>query len=158
MTRTGHGCDPDETEPTIAIAVHPGPRRTRAQVSGEMDADNQDDVRAALGAALDSSTSGLDLDLSALTFCDSAGLHLLIDLQHAAATTGKTLVLHAPSPQLNRLLALTGAAPLFTVHAPPAHPSDPHDDRHCVTGGNSTGPSHHWPHAIDAAVAYDDEP
>ncbi|MFJ6048963.1 STAS domain-containing protein [Streptomyces sp. NPDC092307] len=157
MTQSDRERDPREAVPTVVVAVHPGPRRTRAQVSGELDADNHHDVQATLDEALDASTTGLDLDLSALTFCDSAGLHLLLNLHHTATTTGKTLVLHTPRPQLTRLLDVTGTTVVFTIHTPPAHLSDPHDGRHSAIGGDGTGPSHRRPHAVDPAIAYDDE-
>ncbi|MFI1453833.1 STAS domain-containing protein [Streptomyces roseus] len=148
----------DPAVPMVSVAVRPGPQRTRAEVSGEIDADNCGEVREALSAALDASTTGLDVGLSALTFCDSSALHLLLDLHHAATTSGKTLVLHEPRPQFTRLLDFTGTAPVFTIHTPAAHPPDPHDGRHNVTGGDATRPAHHRPHALDPAIAYDDEP
>ncbi|MGW6847000.1 STAS domain-containing protein [Streptomyces sp. NPDC054958] len=158
MTQSDRERDPRDAVPTVVVAVHAGPPRTRAQVSGELDADNRHDVQATLDEALDASTAGLDLDLSALTFCDSAGLHLLLNLHHTATTTGKTLVLHAPRPQLTRLLDVTGTTSVFTIHTPLAHPSDPRAGRHSVMGGDGTGPSHRRPHAVDPAIAYDDEP
>ncbi|MEU8842001.1 STAS domain-containing protein [Streptomyces roseus] len=143
----------DPAAPMASVAVRSGPRRTRAEVSGEIDGDNCGEVREALSAALDASTTGLDVGLSALTFCDSSALHLLLDLHHTAATTGKTLVLHAPRPQFTRLLDFTGTASVFAIHTPPAHPSDPHDGHYTVMGGDATGPVHRRPHAID----HDDE-
>lgn len=118
MTYSDRERDPDTPMVTVAVAVRPGPQRTRAEISGEIDADNCGKVRDALNAALDASTAGLDIDLSALTFCDCSGLHLLLDLHLTATTTGKTLVLHAPRPQFTRLLDLTDTAP--------SSPSTPH--------------------------------
>ncbi|MGO4457984.1 STAS domain-containing protein [Streptomyces sp. M-16] len=158
MTYSDHERDPDTPMVTVAVSVRPGPRRTRAEISGEIDADNCGKVRDALNAALDASTAGLDIGLSALTFCDCSGLHLLLDLHLTAATTGKTLVLHAPRPQFTRLLDLTDTAPLLTIHTPPAHQPHPHNGHYPVTGGDATGPTHHRPHAIEPAIAYDDEP
>ncbi|MYT22870.1 hypothetical protein GTW69_21715, partial [Streptomyces sp. SID7760] len=84
--------------------------------------------------------------------------HLLLDLHHAATTTGKTLVLHSPRPQFTRLLDFTGTTPVFTIHTPAPHPPDP-EGRHTVTGGDAARPAHHRPHALDPAIAYDeDEP
>ncbi|MYT23602.1 hypothetical protein GTW69_25510, partial [Streptomyces sp. SID7760] len=64
----------DPAAPMVSVAVRPGPRRTRAEVGGEIDADNCGQVREALSAALDASETGLDVGLSALTFCDSSVL------------------------------------------------------------------------------------
>ncbi|MEV7560529.1 STAS domain-containing protein [Streptomyces sp. NPDC089795] len=158
MTDSDRERDPREAVSAVVVAVHPGPRRTRAQVSGEIDADNHEDVRAALDEALDASTTGLDLDLSALLFCDSAGLHLLLELHRTATDTGKTLVLHGPRRQLTRLLALTGTTALFTIHNPPTHPAEHPGGHRSVTGSDPAGPAFHAPHTIDPAIAYDDQP
>ncbi|MFD7631844.1 STAS domain-containing protein [Streptomyces sp. NPDC059851] len=54
--------------------------------------DDAADLRRDLTVALAASRSGLDIDLAAVTFCDSSGLHVLLDLDRLALQTGKTLV------------------------------------------------------------------
>ncbi|MEU6311693.1 anti-sigma factor antagonist [Streptomyces sp. NPDC047014] len=99
----------------LAVAVAPGPERTRVRVSGEIDMDDAAEVRADLTAALDASLGGLDVDLAAVTICDSSGLHVLLDMHQLALDVGKTLVLTALSRSVARLLHITGAQDVLTV-------------------------------------------
>lgn len=115
MTCPDRGPAAREGAPTVSVDIRPGPHRTTARVGGEIDADNQTGVRTDLGAALEASGTGVDLDLSGLDFCDSAGLHLLLDLNQLAATTDKTLVLGSVPPYLIRMFEITGLAATFTL-------------------------------------------
>ncbi|MER6443880.1 SpoIIE family protein phosphatase [Streptomyces venezuelae] len=99
---------------TVAVVVASGPRRVLARVGGEIDPDNAPQLYKDLTAALGASRSGLDLDLSAVTFCDSAGLHILLDLNRLATQSRKSLALTALSRPLDRLLKITGTRPVFT--------------------------------------------
>lgn len=104
----------------VAVVVEPGPQRVLARVCGEIDMEDADELRRDLIAALDSSASGLDIDLSGVTFFDCSGLHILLRLNRLALRAGKTLVLTALSPRVARLLQLTGTHHVFTVRARPA--------------------------------------
>ncbi|MEE1782178.1 STAS domain-containing protein [Streptomyces sp. SP17BM10] len=88
-------------------------------LSGEIDMDNAAAVRRVLATTLGESRTGLDVDLAAVGFCNSSGLHVLLDLRRHAANTGKSLVLTGLSPAVARLLEITETAPLF---AGPARP------------------------------------
>ncbi|WP_033825600.1 STAS domain-containing protein [Kitasatospora sp. MBT63] len=55
------------------------------------------------------------LELSGLTFCDSSGLNSLIRLRRRAQETDGRLVLVAPSPQMARLLTVTGVGEIFEI-------------------------------------------
>ncbi|MEU3913948.1 STAS domain-containing protein [Streptomyces sp. NPDC029721] len=103
----------------VAVVVEPGPQRVLARLRGEIDAEDSDGLRGRLTEALDSSRHGLDVDLSAVTFCDSSGLHILLDLNRRALTAGKTLVLTAASRPVARLLRLSGAEQVLTVRDRP---------------------------------------
>ncbi|MEU5217037.1 STAS domain-containing protein [Streptomyces sp. NPDC020807] len=99
----------------VAVVVEPGPLRSLARVYGEIDLDDADGLRRDLAAALDSSREGLDVDLSGVIFCDSQGLHLLVDLHHRALGAGKSLVLTALSRPVARLVDVTGAREVLTT-------------------------------------------
>ncbi|MFF6771998.1 STAS domain-containing protein [Streptomyces sp. NPDC012637] len=103
----------------VAVVCEPGAQRVAVRVCGEIDMEDADGLRRDLTAALDSSPCGLDIDLSAVTFCDSQGLHVLSDLNRQARKAGKTLVLTAPSRPVARLLRVTGAQHLLTVRGWP---------------------------------------
>ncbi|MGW7437585.1 STAS domain-containing protein [Streptomyces sp. NPDC054849] len=100
--------------PTLTVEVEPGPERMLARVRGEIDLDHVSALRQDLLAALEAGGTGLDLDLSAVTFCDSSGGHLFLALDALATETGKTLVLTAVSHRVARLLEITEAGRLLT--------------------------------------------
>ncbi|MFD0369638.1 STAS domain-containing protein [Streptomyces sp. NPDC127114] len=103
----------------VAVVVEPGPLRVVAHLSGEIDMDNAAGLRRDLAAALESSSRGLDVDLSAVTFFDSQGLHVLEGLNRLARKAGKTLILTALSRPVARLLHVTGAQHVFIVRGWP---------------------------------------
>jgi anti-anti-sigma factor len=79
-------------------------------VIGEVDVSNADQFAAALGKGV---VLGQDirLELSELTFIDSAGLYALVHSAKALARSGGRLVLASPSAVLLRLLELTAIVP-----------------------------------------------
>lgn len=103
----------------LSLSCEPGPRRVLARVHGEIDSDHAAALREDLLPALESARDGLDIDLSGVTFCDSSGLHILLDLNTLAAESGKTLVLTALSRRVTRLFEITGMQDLFTIRDRP---------------------------------------
>ncbi|MFD4867057.1 STAS domain-containing protein [Streptomyces sp. NPDC058412] len=58
------------------------------------------------------------VDLTDLTFCDSAGLNALLQARPTAQGLGRRVQLHDPSRQMTRLLERTGADQFFpATHA-----------------------------------------
>ncbi|WP_086690186.1 STAS domain-containing protein [Streptomyces recifensis] len=87
--------------------------RNRVTVRGELDLVSGDRIRARLVDALTASPHRLELDLSGVSFCDCAGLNVLLELRHRAVRQGKAVIIEAVSPAVDRLLDLTGAQALF---------------------------------------------
>ncbi|MGW8765878.1 STAS domain-containing protein [Streptomyces sp. NPDC055815] len=85
-------------------------------MSGEMDLEHAEELRASLRAALTSAPAGSDIvvDLQNSSFCDSSGLNVLLTARLWALERGQHLVLAAPSHQMIRILELTEADHLFT--------------------------------------------
>lgn len=54
------------------------------------------------------------IDVSAVTFLDSSGLRTLLMIARAAGERGDAVVLRSPSPEVDRLLELTGTRSQFT--------------------------------------------
>lgn len=54
------------------------------------------------------------IDVSAVTFLDSSGLRTLLKIARAASERGDEVVLRAPSPEVDRLLELTGTREQFS--------------------------------------------
>ena len=85
-------------------------------VRGEVDLATAPKLQQALADRLSHGPpSILRLDLSGVSFMDSTGLHALLVAQRAARLLGGDLVLVAISPQVTRLLEITGIA--FTAEA-----------------------------------------
>jgi anti-anti-sigma factor len=59
------------------------------------------------------------LDCSGVTFMDSMGLRVLVQLRRALTAGGHTFALADPSERVSRVLELAGLRDLFEVAAPP---------------------------------------
>ncbi|WP_449060754.1 STAS domain-containing protein [Planomonospora algeriensis] len=92
------------------------PPHTVVALHGEIDIATAPALRRRLLNALQHSTDLLVLDLSAVSFCDAAGLTVLIDVRRRAVASGITVRLAAPRPSVARLLHVTGLDRAFAVH------------------------------------------
>ncbi|MEU1803566.1 ANTAR domain-containing protein [Streptomyces sp. NPDC019937] len=100
-----------------AADIAPDGDRMRVSLRGELDLSGQL-LRGDLHEALRRSASGVDLDLTALTFCDCSGLNILLNLRLRALGQGKTVVVRGSSPAVERLLDVTGTWDLFVPPGP----------------------------------------
>jgi anti-anti-sigma factor len=71
-----------------------------ARLEGEVDMSNADDLGAAITARVSSEALALVLDLAAVDYLDSAGIHVLFDLRERLTRRGQQirLVLGPDSP------------------------------------------------------------
>ncbi len=81
----------------------------RLALVGDLDMASVAKAEAGLDDALAYHPRQLDIDLSRLAFCDSSGLHFLIDVTRRMKERGIELRLLDPSPGVARLFALVGA-------------------------------------------------
>ncbi|WP_409240323.1 STAS domain-containing protein [Streptomyces sp. PA5.6] len=88
-------------------------RLTPIVVHGELDIRTANELRPDLLRALAHSQGGLDLDLSALTFCDCSGVNLLLALHQYAREEGKRITISSAQPAVERILDLTCTRALF---------------------------------------------
>lgn len=111
-----------------ATLVHPGPACFAVAtavssgggvvtVRGDVDATTAPDLRACLLAALNRpDVSDVEVDLSDVTFLDSAGLTALVVAHQAAQRAGRAVRIRCgTSRAVTRPLALTGLTTLLTV-------------------------------------------
>ncbi len=111
-----------------AQLVHPGPAcfgvatavsagGCIVTVRGDVDATTAPDLRACLLAALDRpGVSDVEVDLSDVTFLDSAGLTVLVVAHQAAGRAGRTVRIRCgTSRAVTRPLALTGLTTVLAV-------------------------------------------
>ncbi|MEV4927149.1 STAS domain-containing protein [Streptomyces roseoverticillatus] len=92
--------------------------RSLITLSGEIDLDTAPLVSATLRECLYGGVRSIDVDLTAVTFCDMSGLNAFLHASAAATTAGGGLLLHHPPSELRRILTLTGCT--FLLSVPPA--------------------------------------
>jgi anti-anti-sigma factor len=87
-----------------------------ASVDGEIDSSNAAELRLALSERLPNASSALVLDLSGITYLDSAGVHLLFDLGRRLAARRQAIRLvvpdGAPMRRVLELCAIDAVAPM----------------------------------------------
>jgi anti-anti-sigma factor len=74
----------------------------------EIDIGNAAELRAALLRAVAMGQPTIAVDLSTTEFCDSAGLAVLVRARRLAIAEGKELRLVVSTPQVMRILSVTG--------------------------------------------------
>ncbi|MFG3226906.1 STAS domain-containing protein [Kitasatospora sp. NPDC048194] len=84
--------------------------------AGDLDLDSLTEVGTALQEALAARPALLVADLEHLGFCDSSGLNLLLRTRMNATAAGVPFRLAAPSEAVTRLLDITGAGAVFSLH------------------------------------------
>jgi anti-anti-sigma factor len=82
-------------------------------VSGEIDMETASQFRDAALGALAHGPGTVELDLSGVTFMDSAGLHVLLATRRRAALVGAQLVVSDRSRVVGRLLDIAGVSGLI---------------------------------------------
>jgi anti-anti-sigma factor len=86
-------------------------------VTGEVDMATETHLRATITTALETTPAALVLDLTGVTFFASAGLHVLVDVQHDATAQNLDLLVAADNRSVLRPLQITGVDQLVTVVA-----------------------------------------
>jgi len=90
-------------------------RLTLIRIRGEIDLSNIDEVRAAVLTIVTGAEMAA-IDLSAVDYLDSQGIHLLIDLSRGLAQAGIELSIIAPSTSIaGELMAVTRLGELLRV-------------------------------------------
>jgi len=86
---------------------------TRIVLAGDLDMSTVARVRPIVERACESSPEKVVVDLSAVEFVDSHGLHLLAATQRALTADGCVLVVIPPSEPVRRAFEITGLDKLF---------------------------------------------
>lgn len=84
------------------------PDLTVVALDGELDIASGDTVTRQLFELMDQGVIHLVADLTRLTFCDASGLGSLIKVRNRLADRDGWLRLAAPSPQMTRIIRLSG--------------------------------------------------
>jgi anti-sigma B factor antagonist len=91
-------------------------RVTVLTVTGELDRDSADVLGTAAEDAVEEGASRLVLALGALTFCDSSGLRLLVELHKRTADRGGSLHLADVRPPVATVLHVVNLHRMLAVH------------------------------------------
>jgi anti-sigma B factor antagonist len=90
----------------------------RVRVLGEMDLSVVNQLDAEMRRAEATDAKRIELDLDKLEFLDASGIRLLLDLSRRSRTNGGRLRIRpASSPQVMRVLELTGVRNLLPIGA-----------------------------------------
>ncbi|MGW6455900.1 STAS domain-containing protein [Streptomyces sp. NPDC055078] len=84
--------------------------------AGELDHHTAELLSAPLESALAQGRSRLVIDCSRLEFCDSTGLNVMLAARLKAEAAGGGVHLAGMLPVVARVLEITGAEAVFTVH------------------------------------------
>jgi anti-anti-sigma factor len=103
----------------LSIAISLGPDRCRLFLQGELDLNTVEALRTRFDEMLagngDGRRSLIVLDLGDVTFCDSTGLHTLLDVASRCQQLGVTLRLSNLAPAVRRVMELTNTIGMFNV-------------------------------------------
>ncbi|HEV7933786.1 MAG TPA: STAS domain-containing protein [Actinomadura sp.] len=120
MNTKDHRADAEKigghTHVHVGLSTVHRPGHTIVKPRGDIDIATASTLREGLLDALGRCTNLLVVDLSEVSFCDASGLDVLIGTKRRATLRDITLHLAAPSPQMARLLHITGLDRSFTIH------------------------------------------
>jgi anti-anti-sigma factor len=106
-----------ESDSILTVTDHDRPDGiTVLTPAGELDRDSSKDLREAADQAVRRGRRQLILDLAEVTFCDSSGLSLFIDLHRQAVAGGGWVRLAGPQAELRSMLRVTHLDRLFAPY------------------------------------------
>ncbi|MDT0270426.1 STAS domain-containing protein [Streptomyces sp. DSM 44915] len=100
----------------LTVDVRRTPAAAVVAPSGELDHHSAERLRVALSECVTESGGRIVIDCSGLEFCDSIGLNVLLATRLEAEKVGGAVHLAAMPPIVARILEITGATAVFTVH------------------------------------------
>jgi anti-sigma B factor antagonist len=101
---------------TVTTSSSGAQEPTVLSAAGEIDHDSGDILGDAADAAFQAGRRRLVVDLSAVTFCDSGGLSVLVELHKRAAALGGELRLAGAQPPVTTVLLATNLDRLLRLH------------------------------------------
>jgi anti-anti-sigma factor len=107
----------------VDVQRRPAPPVARVRAAGELDLATAPRLQAELEALLEDGYCELDLDLNDVSFCDVAGLNMLLRARTAATAAGGYLTVHGRCDSLRlmlRVLRLERAFERTRRHGEPA--------------------------------------
>jgi len=102
----------------LEVATARAGERLIVALRGELDLGTRDRLTLAVADALTDEVQVIELEMEAVSFCDSAGLASIVGLHHAAGAEGKVLQLRGVRRSLRRILEITGLTYLMEGSVP----------------------------------------
>ncbi|WP_274560866.1 STAS domain-containing protein [Streptomyces spiramyceticus] len=103
--------------PQLNVYRHDRESRALLTLAGEIDTDTAPLVRESLEHCLRDGIRTIDIDLTAVAFCDCRGLNTFLHASQQTTAAGGSLQLHHPRPLVARLVELTDSG--FLLRGPP---------------------------------------
>jgi anti-sigma B factor antagonist len=100
----------------LRVSVTAGHSYTVVALAGESDVYTYDQLRGALESEVAGEAGVLVVDLSGLSFMDSTGVQILLDIRVMMNKRGGRLALVSPRATVARVLNLVGADQLIPVY------------------------------------------
>ncbi|MFF0865285.1 STAS domain-containing protein [Nonomuraea sp. NPDC003560] len=85
-------------------------------IAGEIDLYTAPHLQAEFTRLLQDEPSRVVIDMSAVDFCDSTGMNVLLSALKRMKERGGVLEVAAPRPAVRKILQVTGLVSVFTVH------------------------------------------
>ncbi|MEW9555984.1 STAS domain-containing protein [Nonomuraea sp. NPDC050783] len=85
-------------------------------VTGEIDLYTAPHLQSEFTRLLQEGPSRVVIDMSAVDFCDSTGMNVLLSALKRMKEQGGTLEVASPRPAVRKILQVTGLDSVFTVH------------------------------------------
>ena len=98
------------------LSIH-SPTRGIVVLDGEIDAHTAPQLAEHVATFPTGFDDGLVIDLANVTFMDSSGLRILMDLTARAAEAGVAMVLRSPSRPVARIIEISGLDGVLSVQA-----------------------------------------
>jgi anti-anti-sigma factor len=104
---------PSARHQPFSLLIDPSGEGVALRPVGELDLASIGRVQREAGDLYHARFAHVLIDLSQVTFMDSAGLCGLLELRHECVRTGRSLVLTPGPPTVHRLFTITGTRGLF---------------------------------------------
>ena len=99
----------------LQASVAAGPSGPVIVLSGEADITNAAELSALISAHMSDGTQDLAIDVSGLSYADSASVRTLVLAARTLKERGASLLLLCPQPTVARILTLLGADQMLTI-------------------------------------------
>jgi anti-anti-sigma factor len=107
--------NPDGSDDLLHFDFERDGTKETLYVTGEVDIGTVTMLERAVASRLDGQGGAFCLDVSALSFMDSAGAHALVRLHDRLRDLGRRLVVSSPTPQVRRILEILGLDQVIDV-------------------------------------------